>query len=120
MKKVLVLFTTMFLILGMAAYALSEGDTTPQGKITFSISGKKAATFDHGTHIKRAENCKACHHTSEDDKGTKCVQCHTKTGKDGAPAGMKVFHKKTCKNCHLKNKKPELVYPKGCKKCHPK
>jgi Class III cytochrome C family len=117
-KNLLILFTAAVLVLGLSAYAISEGEKTPQGKITFSISGNKPATIDHGAHIKRADNCKTCHHTSKENEGTKCTTCHTKTGKDGAPAGMKTFHKKTCKKCHFKNKKFELIYPKGCKKCH--
>ncbi len=120
MKKPLILLITTIFVFGLAAYALSEGEKTPEGKITFSISGKKAATFDHGAHIKRADDCKVCHHTSKSGEGTKCVECHTKAGKDGAPAGMATFHKKTCKFCHMKNKKAELIHPKGCKNCHPK
>lgn len=116
MKKFVILFFSAVAILGLVSFAISSSSTPPKGKITITMTGKKPATFDHSAHVKRTDgDCQECHHNDPPKQGSKCTECHTKEGKDDAPAGKDVFHKKACKTCHAKEK-PDKKF--GCKVCH--
>jgi len=111
MRKSAILVLAFVIAIGFAAAALSAG---PTGKITIKLTGQKNAVFDHGAHAKAAESCQKCHHKDAAGKESKCTNCHTATGVNGAVPGKDAFHKQ-CIGCH----KAKDQGPKTCPACHP-
>jgi hypothetical protein len=91
----------------------------PPGKMVIDVIQKSRAPvpFDHAAHLKRAENCKVCHHTS-DAKGTdvqscSAVDCHG-TETVGKKLNLREAYHKMCRGCHQEQK----AGPTKCDDCH--
>lgn len=114
-------------------------DTIIMNSPEYSEHSKGLVTFTHNKHVQEYKvACGDCHHDdhgkalSEGDDISRCVVCHTETGKK--PKGEKLsksekimkYQKEAlhanCKGCHKtwnkENKTKDA--PTTCKDCHPK
>lgn len=113
MRKVAVLAA----LVAVLAFGFGVAFAAPMDKMLINEiqKVKGPVAFDHKAHTGFAKDCKACHHADAAGKEQKCSKCHgDKT--EGKKLSLKESFHKSCKDCHMKEKKG----PSKCDECHQK